>query len=151
MAAPDVGSTKRTRFYAQQFNCDMVICDKYRKRHNEIAEMTLIGDVAGKDVIIIDDIIDTGNTLCKAADLIIDKGANSVRALCTHPVLSGKAYDNITNSKLKELIVTDSIPLRQDHPKIKVVSIAELFAVAIQNTFEYKSIHSLFIKNIITS
>ena len=151
MAAPDVGSTKRTRFYAQQFNCEMVICDKYRKKANEIAEMTLIGDVAGKDVILIDDIIDTGNTLCKAAQIIKDRGARSVRAVCTHPVLSGKAYETIENSVLEELIVTDSIPLKRESNKIKVITIASLFANAIENTFQYKSIHSLFINNIIKS
>lgn len=151
MAAPDVGSTKRTRFYAQQFNCDMVICDKYRKRANEVAEMTLIGDVKDKNVILVDDIIDTGNTLCKAADLIMSKGAKSVRAMCTHPVLSGKAYDNIKNSSLTEIYVTDSIPLSQNLDKIKIVTIADLFASAIVNTFEYKSIHSLFINNTIKS
>ena len=151
MASPDVGSTKRTRFYAQQFNCDMVICDKYRKRANEIAEMTLIGDVKGKNVILIDDIIDTGNTLCKAADLIMEKGAMSVRAICTHPVLSGKAFENIQNSSLKELVVTDSIPLKKHSDKINVISVASLFANAIENTFHYKSIHSLFTNNIIKS
>lgn len=151
MAAPDVGSTKRTRYYAQQFNCDMVICDKYRKRHNEVAEMTLIGDVKDKNVVLVDDIIDTGNTLCKAADLIMSKGAKSVRAMCTHPVLSGKAYENIKNSALTEIYVTDSIPLTQELDKIKIVTIADLFARAIENTFEYKSIHSLFINNTIKS
>lgn len=152
IAAPDVGSTKRARFYAQQFNCDMVICDKYRKTHNEVAEMTLIGDVAGRNVIIVDDIIDTGNTLCKASDLISDKGAKSVRALCTHPVLSGKAYETVQNSSLVELAVSDTIPLKPNNStKIKVITVADLFANAIENTFQYKSIHSLFIKNTIKS
>lgn len=151
IAAPDVGSTKRARFYAQQFNCDMVICDKYRKKHNEVAEMTLIGDVKGKNVILVDDIIDTGNTLCKAADLLKENGAISVRAMCTHPVLSGKAYENVENSSLIELAVSDSIPLKKQSPKVKVISIAELFGTAIESTFQYKSIHSLFIKNTLKS
>ncbi len=147
IAAPDVGSTKRARYYAQKFNCDMVICDKYRKVHNEVAEMTLIGDVSGKNVILVDDIIDTGNTLCKAADLLMERGAKSVRAMCTHPVLSGKAYETIEKSSLEELIVSDSIPLKTSSPKVKVITIANLFALAIENTFQYKSIHSLFVQN----
>lgn len=151
IAAPDVGSTKRARFYAQQFNCDMVICDKYRKKHNEVAEMTLIGDVSGKNVILVDDIIDTGNTLCKASDLIMEKGAKSVRAMCTHPVLSGKAYDNVESSSLTELAVSDTIPLKKESNKIKVITVADLFATAIESTFQYKSIHSLFIKNTLKS
>ncbi len=151
IAAPDVGSTKRARYYAQYFNCDMVICDKYRKKHNEVAEMTLIGDVRGKNVILVDDIIDTGNTLCKAADLLIENGAISVRAMCTHPVLSGKAYENVENSSLVELAVSDTIPLKREHSKIKVITVADLFASAIESTFQYKSIHSLFIKNTLKS
>jgi ribose-phosphate pyrophosphokinase len=151
IAAPDVGSTKRARYYAQQFNCEMVICDKYRKKHNEVAEMTLIGDVKGKNVILIDDIIDTGNTLCKAADLLMERGAVSVRAMCTHPVLSGKAYENVENSSLVELAVSDTIPLKREHSKIKVITVADLFASAIESTFQYKSIHSLFIKNTLKS
>lgn len=151
IAAPDVGSTKRARYYAQQFNCEMVICDKYRKKHNEVAEMTLIGDVKGKNVILVDDIIDTGNTLCKAADLLMEYGAISVRAMCTHPVLSGKAYENVENSSLVELAVSDTIPLKREHSKIKVITVADLFASAIESTFQYKSIHSLFIKNTLKS
>ena len=151
IAAPDVGSTKRARFYAQQFNCEMVICDKYRKKHNEVAEMTLIGDVRGKNVILIDDIIDTGNTLCKAADLLIERGAISVRAMCTHPVLSGKSYENVEKSSLVELAVSDTIPLQKTGSKIKVITVADLFASAIESTFQYKSIHSLFIKNTLKS
>jgi ribose-phosphate pyrophosphokinase len=147
IAAPDVGSTKRARFYAQQLNCDMVICDKYRKRHNEVSEMQVIGDVSGKNVVLVDDIIDTGNTLCKAANLMMEKGALSVRAMCTHPVLSGPAYENISKSSLVELVVTDTIPLKQKNEKIKVLTVAKLFATAIRHTKENKSIHSLFIKN----
>lgn len=144
-AAPDVGSTKRARAYAQHFSAGLVICDKYRKRANEIAEMTVIGEVQGKDIIIIDDIVDTAGTLCRAAAILIEKGANSVRAFCTHPVLSGKAFDNIENSYLAELVVCDTIPLRRESPKIKVVSSAKLFSRAIRNMHEHRSISALFI------
>ncbi|MCG9900897.1 MAG: ribose-phosphate pyrophosphokinase [Hydrotalea sp.] len=144
-AAPDVGSTNRVREIASYFNSEMVICDKHRKRANEIASMVVIGDVAGRDVVLIDDICDTGGTLAKSASLLKEKGARSVRALCTHPVLSGKAYENIENSVLEELVVCDTIPLKQNSPKIKVLSVADLFAIAIRNAFENKSITSLFV------
>ncbi len=144
-AAPDVGSTNRVREIASYFNADMVICDKHRKRANEIASMVVIGDVAGRDIILIDDICDTGGTLSKAANLLIQKGATSVRALCTHPILSGKAYETIDNSLLVELVVCDTIPLKQQSSKIKVISVADLFAIAIRNAYENKSITSLFI------
>jgi ribose-phosphate pyrophosphokinase len=110
-----------------------------------VAAITVIGDVAGKDVILIDDIIDTAGTLCKAADTLMEKGAKSVRAILTHPVLSGKAYENIQQSKITEIIVTDSIPLKQTSEKISVLSCAKLFARAIRNTHEYKSIAALFV------
>lgn len=144
-AAPDVGSTNRVREIASYFNAEMVICDKHRKRANEIASMVVIGDVANRDVVLIDDICDTGGTLAKAAALLKDKGARSVRAFCTHPVLSGKAYENIANSVLQELVVCDTIPMKQQAEKIKVISVAELFAIAIRNAYENKSITSLFI------
>src|ERR1043165_2758450 len=144
-ASPDVGSVKRARIYAQHFNANMVICDKYRKRANEIAEMTLIGSVEGQNVILVDDMIDTGGTLCNAANILIDKGAKSVRAFCTHPVLSGKAYENIDKSKLSELIVTNTLPIKNKTKKIKSLSVAKLFAQAIRNTHEHKSINSLFL------
>ncbi len=144
-AAPDVGSANRIREIASFFNAEMVICDKHRKRANEIASMVVIGDVEGKDIVLIDDICDTGGTLAKSAGLLKDKGARSVRALCTHPVLSGNAYANIENSVLEELVVCDTIPLKQQSPKIKVLSVAELFAVAIRNAYENKSITNLFI------
>jgi ribose-phosphate pyrophosphokinase len=144
-AAPDVGSANRIREISSYFNADMVICDKHRKRANEIASMVVIGDVEGRDVVLIDDICDTGGTLAKAAGLLKEKGARSVRALCTHPVLSGNAYANIENSVLEELVVCDTIPLKQQTPKIKVLSVAQLFGVAIRNAYENKSITSLFI------
>ncbi len=143
-AAPDVGSTNRVREVAKYFGLEMVICDKQRKRANEVAEMTVIGDVSGKNVILIDDICDTAGTLSKAAATLKKKGALSVRAFCTHPVLSGKAYENIDNSELEELVVCDTIPLNNKSAKIKVETTSELFAVAIRNTFENKSISSLF-------
>jgi ribose-phosphate pyrophosphokinase len=144
-AAPDVGSANRIREMAAYFESEMVICDKHRKRANEIASMVVIGDVTEKDIVIIDDICDTGGTLAKAAALLKDKGARSVRALITHPVLSGKAYENIENSVLEELVVCDTIPLSKPSPKIKVVTVADLFAVAIRNAYENKSINNLFI------
>ena len=144
-AAPDVGSANRIREIATYFNAEMVICDKHRKRANEIASMVVIGDVAEKDVVLIDDICDTGGTLAKAAGLIKEKGAKSVRALCTHPVLSGNAYANIENSVLEELVVCDTIPLKQQSAKIKVLTVSELFAVALKNAFENRSITGLFI------
>jgi ribose-phosphate pyrophosphokinase len=146
-AAPDVGSANRIREIASYFECEMVICDKHRKRANEIASMVVIGDVTGKDVVLVDDLCDTGGTLIKSAALMKEKGANSVRALCTHPVLSGNAYHNIENSVLEELVVCDTIPLRGECSKIKVLSTDELFAVTIRNAFENKSINSLFMRS----
>jgi len=108
-ASPDVGGVKRARHYAKYFQKDLVICDKERRIANEVAAITVIGEVNGADVILIDDIVDTAGTLCKAAEALIDKGAKSVTALCTHPVLSGNALKNIENSKLSELVVTDTI------------------------------------------
>lgn len=144
-ASPDVGSTKRARSYALHFETEMVICDKYRKRANEVASMRVIGEVEGKDVILVDDIIDTGTTLTMAANLIMEQGANSVRALITHPVLSGSAIEKIENSRLEELVVCDTIPMRHKCSKIKVLSVDRLFAKAIRNAHEYKSINNLFV------
>lgn len=146
-AAPDVGSTNRVREVSKYFEVDMVICDKQRKRANEVASMTVIGDVAGKNVVLIDDICDTAGTLTKSAAILKDKGALSIRAFCTHPVLSGHAYEHIEASVLQELVVCDTIPVVRESPKIKVLPTAELFAVAIRNTFENKSISSLFAHN----
>ena len=146
-ATPDVGGTKRARSYSQYFeNCGLVICDKFRKKANEVAEMTLIGNVEGKNVILVDDIIDTGNTLCKAAKIIMDGGAKSVRAICTHAVLSGDAIEGIEKSVLTELIVSNTIPLKRESDKIKVLSVAQLFSKSIRHAHENKSINSLFIK-----
>jgi len=144
-ASPDVGGVKRARSFAKYFERDLVICDKERRKANEVSAITVIGEVEGADVIMIDDMVDTAGTMCKAADALLEKGAKSVRAMCTHAVLSGKAYDNINNSNLTELIVTDTIPLRQQSDKIKVLSCSKLFARAIRNTHEYKSIAALFV------
>ncbi|MBI1306493.1 MAG: ribose-phosphate diphosphokinase [Bacteroidetes bacterium] len=144
LAAPDIGASKRVREFAKVLNCDMVICDKERKRANEVASMVVIGDVKGKNVVLVDDICDTANTLCKAAKLLTEEGAASVRAVCTHPVLSGKAYENIESSMLTELLVTDTIPLKGESKKIKTISVDRLFANAIRNVCEYGSISSLF-------
>ena len=144
-ASPDVGGVKRARTYAKHFNCNLVICDKYRKKANEVAEMTVIGDVEGADVILVDDLVDTAGTLCRAAKILREKGAKSVRAMCTHPVLSGNAYERIEESMLEELIVCDTIPLKQESSKIKVLTTSKLFARAIRNTHEHRSISALFV------
>ena len=144
-ASPDVGGVKRTRSFASYFSADMVVCDKHRKRANEVASMQLIGDVEGANVVLVDDLIDTGGTIARAAKLIMDNGAKSVRALATHPVLSGKAYENIENSVLEELVVTDTIPSKASS-KIKVLTVSTLFAKAIRKIHDHESISSLFIK-----
>jgi ribose-phosphate pyrophosphokinase len=144
IASPDMGGSYRARSFAKFFNAEVVICDKRRKRANEIESMTLIGDVTDQDIVLIDDICDTAGTLAKAAGLIMERGARSVRAVCTHPVLSGKAYETIENSVLAELIVTDTIPLKHQSSKIKVLSTADLFAKAILNVNEHGSISQLF-------
>jgi ribose-phosphate pyrophosphokinase len=145
MAAPDAGGAKRANAYAKKLDTGLAICHKHRKKANEIAEMTVIGDVEGKDVILIDDMCDTAGTLTKAAELFIEKGALSVRAFCTHAVLSGPAFDRINNSKLTELIVTDTIPLKQQSDKIRVVSVSNLFADVIDRLVKNESISTHFI------
>jgi ribose-phosphate pyrophosphokinase len=145
MAAPDAGGAKRANSYAKKLNTSLAICHKQRKRANEVAEMTVIGDVEGKDVIIIDDMCDTAGTLTKAADLFMEKGAKSVRAFCTHAVLSGPAFERIENSQLTELIVTDTIPLKQKSDKIRVLSVADLFSDVIRRMVNNQSISSHFI------
>lgn len=146
IAAPDMGGVHRAREYAKFFNADMVICDKHRKRANEIESMTIIGDVEGKNVVLVDDIVDTAGTLSKAAELIMSRGAMSVRAFCTHPVLSGRAYERIEESALTELIVCDTIPLRKPATKITALPTAGLFAKAIHKVYAYESISPLFVK-----
>lgn len=145
VASPDVGGAARARNFAKFFNADIILCDKYRKRANEVASMQVIGDVKDANVVFIDDLIDTGGTICKAAELVMSKGAKSVRAICTHPVMSGPAHERIRTSMLEELIVTDTIPLREENEKIKVLSVSELFAKAIGRIRDHESISSLFI------
>ncbi len=145
-ASPDVGGIKRARSFAKFFNADLAVCDKYRREANKVESMRLIGEVEGKDVILVDDLVDTAGTICKAAGLLKEKGAKTVRAVCTHPVLSGNAYENIDNSVLEEIAVTDTIPLKQESSKIKVLSVSNLFAKAIRKIHDNESISSLFIK-----
>jgi ribose-phosphate pyrophosphokinase len=145
IAAPDVGGSKRASAYSRFLQSDMVICYKLRKKANVIEEMKVIGDVSGKDVVIIDDLIDTAGTVCLAADMMKAEGANSVRVLATHGVLSGPAYDRIERSSIQELVVTDTIPLRKEIDKIKVLSVADTFADIINKVYTYKSISSNFI------
>ena len=145
IASPDMGGSKRAYAYSKALESDVVICYKQREKANVIAHMELIGDVTGKNVILVDDLVDTAGTLTKAADLMMERGALSVRALCTHPILSGNAYKKLESSKLQELIVTDSIPLKQKCSKIKVLSCAELFAEVMHNVHYNKSISSKFI------
>ncbi len=144
-ASADVGGVKRARAFAKHFGTNLVICDKYREKANEVAGMIVIGDVEGADVILIDDLVDTAGTLTKAAEAIINKGAKSVRAMCTHPVLSGNAYERIENSFIEELIVCDTIPIKEGAcSKIKVISTAKLFSKTIRSTVENRSISALF-------
>jgi len=145
IAAPDVGGAKRANSYSKRLNCGLALCHKHRKKANEIAEMTVIGEVNGKDVVIIDDMCDTAGTLTTAADLLIGKGAKSVRAFCTHAVLSGPAYERINNSKLTELIVTDTIPMTQTSDKIRVISVSDLFSDVINKLIKNESISSHFV------
>lgn len=147
IATPDTGGTKRANAYAKYLQCELAICYKQRKVANEVSSMTVIGDVEGKDIVLIDDMVDTAGTLTKAADMMMEHGAKSIRAVCTHAVLSGPAYERIQNSRLKQLIVTDSIPLRTDVPtdKIKVLSSADLFSRVLKSLATNKSISSNFI------
>ncbi len=144
MASPDTGGTRRAASYAKNLNTSFVICYKHRSKPNVVETMKLIGDVEGKDVVLVDDIIDTAGSITKAAKLIEDNGANSVRAFCTHPVFSGDAYEKIDNSSFTEVIVADTIPLKKESKKIKVISTASLFATVIERVENYQSINSLF-------
>ncbi len=140
MASPDTGGTKRAAAYAKYMNTDFVICYKQRSKPNEVEKITLVGEVEGRDIILVDDIIDTATTITKAADLMIERGATSVRAVCTHPVLSGNAYDKICNSRLTEVIVSDTIPLKQKCDKISIITSSELFADIIDRIHNNESI-----------
>jgi ribose-phosphate pyrophosphokinase len=147
IASPDMGGAKRANAYARFMNASLVLCYKNREKANQVDEMTIIGDVRGKNVVILDDMVDTAGTLTKASGLMKDQGALSVRAFATHPVMSGKSYELIRDSQIDQLVVTDTIPLRNDRDttKIKVLSVAELFADVIEKVFNYKSISEKFI------
>ncbi|GHV34662.1 ribose-phosphate pyrophosphokinase [Bacteroidia bacterium] len=143
-ASPDAGGTRRANSYAKALGTGFVICYKQRNKPNEVGTIQLIGDVTGKDVILLDDIIDTGNTICKAAKVIKESGAKSVRAMITHPLLTGNAYQNILQSELEELFVSDSIPLKHHTDKIIVLSTAQTFAEVIKRVEHNESISDLF-------
>ncbi len=149
VAAPDMGGAKRANAYSRLLECPMIICHKSREKANVVGSMTAIGEVEGRNVLILDDMIDTAGTITKAADMLMEKGALSVRVMATHPVLSGPAYDRIARSCIKEVIVSDTIPLRKDPnvdtSKIKVLSVAELFADVIQKVYRYQSISDSFV------
>jgi ribose-phosphate pyrophosphokinase len=145
IASPDMGGSKRAYSYSKALECDVVICYKQREKANVIAHMELIGEVTGKNVVLVDDMVDTAGTLTKAADLMMERGALSVRAITTHAILSGNAYERIEKSALLELIVTDSIPLKQTSPKIRVIESAKLFADVMKSVQENQSISSKFI------
>jgi len=145
IASPDIGGSKRANVYAKHLNCEMVICYKQRKKANVIEKIKIIGDISNKDVVIVDDMIDTAGTMAKASDLMKKNGANSIRAICTHPILSGNAYKNLEKSCIEELVVTDSLPISKKNKKIKVLSVAKLFADTIRNINLDKSISSQFI------
>lgn len=144
LASPDTGGTKRAAAYAKFLNTDLVICFKQRAKANVVEKMTIIGDVKGKDIVLVDDIIDTAGTITMAAEMMMDAGANSVRAACTHPILSGKAYERLEKSPLCEIIVTDTIPLQKQLDKITVLSTADLFADVIGKVHNYESISAHF-------
>ena len=145
IAAPDAGGSKRANAYAKFLKVDLALCYKQRKKANKISNMTIIGDVKGKDVVIIDDMIDTAGTLTKSAQLFMDYGASSVSACCTHPILSGPAHERIENSILKELIVTNTIELKTKNSKIKVLSVADLFSEVMKQHINFNSISKHFL------
>jgi ribose-phosphate pyrophosphokinase len=146
IASPDMGGAKRASSYAKHFQAPIIISHKERAKANVVGSMTAIGEVEGRNVIIVDDMIDTAGTICMAANMLMDKGAKSVRAAVTHPVLSGKAYDRINESAIQEVITTDTIPLKEgeDLSKFTVLSVAPIFADVIERVHNYKSISSIF-------
>ncbi|MBC3846006.1 ribose-phosphate pyrophosphokinase [Winogradskyella echinorum] len=145
IASPDMGGSKRAYAYSKALGSDVVICYKQRAKANIISHMELIGDVTGKNVVLVDDMVDTAGTLTKAADLMMERGAKSVRAICTHPILSGSAYERLESSKLEELIVTNSIPIKQESKKLRVLSCANLFAEVMYNVHHNQSISNKFV------
>ena len=145
IASPDTGGTKRANSYSKYLDAPMVICHKTRKAPNVVGEMTIIGDVTDKNVILVDDMIDTAGTIATAANLIMENGARSVRCVATHALLTGPAYERIEQSALTEVVVTDSIPLRKPSPKIRVITIADLFADIIKKVYNNQSISTTFL------
>jgi ribose-phosphate pyrophosphokinase len=145
IASPDMGGTKRANTYAKFLNSQVVVCYKHREKANEISKMMIIGDVKEKNVILVDDMVDTAGTLTKSAQLFMDYGASSVSACCTHPILSGPAHERIENSILKELIVTNTIELKTKNSKIKVLSVAELFSEVMKQHINFNSISKHFL------
>lgn len=145
VAAPDMGGTKRANAYSRFLGTEMAICYKSRKQANVIDHITVIGNVEGKNVIIVDDMIDTAGTVCLTAEMMMNLGAKSIRVIATHPVLSGEAYNRIEKSPITEMFVTDSIPLKQSLPKIKVVTVSDIFADVIKKVYNYQSISTSFI------
>ncbi len=144
IASPDMGAAKKSSLYSKSFNCGFAICYKERKKANQVDKMTVIGDVKGKNIIMIDDMVDTAGTICMAADMMKAKGAKSVRAIVSHPVLSGNAYENIENSSLIELVVSNTIPIKKKIDKIKIIDVAPIFSKAIKNIYNNTSISTEF-------
>ncbi|MFA4852235.1 MAG: ribose-phosphate pyrophosphokinase [Bacteroidales bacterium] len=144
MSSPDTGGTRRAVAYSKFLDSDLVICYKQRSKSNVVEKLTVIGDVEGKDVVLVDDIIDTAGTIVKAAEMLMEKGASSVRAIATHPILSGNALDRLEKSALKEIIVSDTIPLKKESSKITVLTSAHLFADVIGRVHNYESISTHF-------
>lgn len=145
IASPDIGGSARARKYANFLGADLIIVDKYRVRPNEVAGMQVIGDAKDKNIVLVDDLVDTAGTISKAANILVEEGALSVRAMITHPILSGPAYDRIIDSSLSELVVTDSIPLKRQHEKVRVLSVAPLFAKCFRKIHNFESVSSLFL------
>ena len=145
IASPDVGGSKRAASYAKYLDCPMVMCNKSRKKANEVADMQIIGDVEGLDVVLVDDIVDTAGTITKAADLIMSRGANSVRAIASHCIMSGPADDRVEASALKEMVFTDSIPYRGKCDKVKELSVSSMLAETIRRVMENESISSQYL------
>ncbi|CAM2806109.1 ribose-phosphate pyrophosphokinase [Helicobacter felis] len=145
VASPDIGGVARARYFASQLGMDLVIVDKRRERANESEVMNIIGEVQGKDIILVDDMVDTAGTICKAASMLKERGARSVMAIGTHAVLSGNAKKRIQESALDEVVVSNSIPLKGTHPKITILSVAPLFAEVIRRVYHNESVQSLFV------
>ena len=146
IASPDIGGSKRAHTYAKHLDVPLVLCHKTREKANVVSNMSIIGDVKDKNILIVDDMADTAGTLCKAADLMMDNGARSVRAMVTHPVMSGKAIENVMNSKMAELIFTDSIPFDTTKcPKVRVISVADMFAETIMQVYNHESISAKYL------